>query len=68
MDTLSLLTRKTSNTLESLLELEAPMFIDYSKKIETQLIDEHNARKKQAEKQANEQKAARARANSYRHR
>lgn len=67
MDTLSLLTRKTSNSLSSLLELEAPLFIDYSKKIETQLIEEYNAKKKAAEKQENAQRSARAKSKSYRH-
>ncbi len=48
---MSLLTRKTSNDLNALLELPGNLLLDYYKQVEHELIEEQKERKRQQEKQ-----------------
>jgi len=48
---MSLLTRKTSNDLRSLLDLPGNVMIDYYRQVEHELIEEQKERKRQHEKQ-----------------
>jgi hypothetical protein len=54
------LTRKTANSLESLLELPASLFVDYYKKIEDSLIEEQRQKKKEIEKIKSQQYSTRS--------
>ena len=49
--TMSLLTRKTSNDLGSLLELPGNLLMDYYRQVEDELIEEYKEKKRQIEKQ-----------------
>ncbi len=60
---MSLLTRKTSNDVGTLLELPGNMFIDYYKRVEEELIEEQKAKKKK-QKEAESKRQAERRAQS----